>query len=133
MKPIFIPLLALALFLSSCSSTPELKELKIQENDECSLSSPSQMATAADSCICIVDRSRSYKIDSRSGMIDIVGIDDISREFAEFLAKISGQPLTDSTPIQPLALLGYGDKCSNALYAYALPLSSNRILKSLPL
>lgn len=132
MKPIFIPLLALAFCLASCSSTPELTELKIQENDDCTLSSPSQMATASDSCIYIVDRSRSYKIDTRSGMIDIVGIDDVSREFAEFLAKISGQQLTDSTPIQPLALLGYGDSNRDALYVYPLPVIDSAGYSILP-
>ena len=123
---------SLAVFIASCSSTPELKELKIQENDECSLSSPSQMATATDSCICIVDRSRSYKIDTRSGMIESVSIDEVSHNFAQFLSQISGQPLTDSTPIQPLALLGYGDKCSDALYAYALPVIDSTGYSILP-
>lgn len=116
-----IIIFAFALFLASCSSTPELKELKIQENDECSLSSPSQIAKANDSAICIVDRARTYQIDTRSGMIESIDLDEVSHSFAEFLSKISGQPLTDSTPIQPLALLGYGDSYDKSLYAYPLP------------
>lgn len=113
-------ILLFAFFLAACS-TPELKELKIQENDECSLSSPSQIAKANDSAICIVDRARTYQIDTRSGMIESIGLDEVSHSFAEFLSKISGQPLTDSTPIQPLALLGYGDSYDKSLYAYPLP------------
>lgn len=132
MKPIFIPLLALALFLASCNGTPELKELKIQENDECTLSSPSQIAKAKDSTICIVDRARTYCIDSRSGMIESVSIDEVSHSFAQFLSQISGQPLTDSTPIQPLALLGYGDSNRDALYAYPLPVIDSTGYSILP-
>lgn len=113
-------ILLFAFFLAACS-TPELKELKIQENDECSLSSPSQIAKANDSAICIVDRARTYQIDTRSGMIESIGLDEVSHSFAEFLSQISGQPLTDSTPIQPLALLGYGDSYDKSLYAYPLP------------
>ena len=132
MKLKLILSLALALCLVSCSNSLELKELKIQENDECSLSSPSQIATAADSCICIVDRSRSYKIDTRSGMIESVSLDEVSHNFAQFLSQISGQPLTDSTPIQPLALLGYGDSNRDALYAYALPVIDSTGYSILP-
>ena len=113
-------ILLFAFFLAACS-TPELKELKIQENDECSLSSPSQIAKANDSAICIVDRARTYQIDTRSGMIEGINIDEVSHSFAEFLSQISGQPLTDSTPIQPLALLGYGDSYDKSLYTYPLP------------
>ena len=113
-------ILSLALFLAACS-TPEPTELKIQENDECMLNNPSQIASANDSAICIIDRTRSYQIDTRSGMINSIGFDEVSHSFAKFLSKISGQPLTDSTPIQPLALLGYGDSNNNALYAYPLP------------
>lgn len=132
MKPIFIPLLALALFLASCNGTPELKELKIQENDECTLSSPSQIAKAKDSTICIVDRARTYCIDSRSGMIESVSLDEVSHSFAQFLSQISGQPLTDSTPIQPLALLGYGDSNRDALYTYPLPVIDSTGYSILP-
>ncbi|MBO7481359.1 MAG: hypothetical protein J6T63_04520 [Bacteroidales bacterium] len=122
----------MALAFASCSSTPELKELKIQENDECTLSSPSQIAKAKDSIIYIVDRARTYCIDSRSGMIENVSIDDVSHDFAAFLAKISGQTLTDSTPIQSLALLGYGDSSSDALYAYPLPVIDSMGYSILP-
>ena len=116
-----ILIFAFALFLASCSGNMELKELKIQENDECALSSPSQIAKANDSAIYIVDRARTYQIDTRSGMIESIGLDEVSHSFAEFLSQISGQPLTDSTPIQPLALLGYGDSNEKSLYAYPLP------------
>lgn len=132
MKQKFILSLALAFCLVSCNSLPELKELKIQENDECTLSSPSQMSKAKDSTICIVDRSRAYEIDIRSGMIESIGLDEVSRDFAGFLAKISGQPLTDSTPIQPLALLGYGDSDKEALYAYPLPVIDSTGYSILP-
>lgn len=132
MKSKFISLLALVFCLASCSSTPELTELKIQENDECTLSSPSQIAKAKDSTICIVDRARTYCIDSRSGMIESMGIDEVSHDFASYLAKISGQPLTDSTPIQPLALLGYGDSNRDALYAYPLPVIDSTGYSILP-
>lgn len=121
MKPIFFLSLALVFCIVSCSSNVELKELKIQENDECTLSSPSQIAKINDSCICIVDRARSFKIDTRSGMISLVGNDDISYNFACFLAKANGQQISDSTPIQPLALLGYGNNYSSAVYTYPLP------------
>ena len=132
MKQIFIPLIVLAFCLASCSSTPELKELKIQENDECTLSSPSQIAKAKDSTICIVDRTRTYCIDSRSGMIESVSIDEVSHSFAQFLSQISGQPLTDSTPIQPLTLLGYGANNRDALYAYPLPVIDSTGYSILP-
>ena len=97
-----IIIFSLAFFLVACS-TPEPTELKIQENDECMLNNPSQIASANDSAICIIDRTRAYQIDTRSGMINSIGFDEVSHDFAEFLSKISGQPLTDSTPIQPLA------------------------------
>ena len=129
-KSIFI--FSLAIVLASCSDTLELNELKIQENDECSLSSPYQIVKANDSTICIVDRARTYEIDNRSGMIESISLDEVSHNFAQFLSQISGQPLTDSTPIQPLALLGYGDKCSNAIYAYALPVIDSTGYSILP-
>lgn len=122
----------IAFFLASCSSTPKLKELKIQENDECTLSSPSQIAKAKDSTICIVDRARTYYIDTRSGMVESINYDEVSHSFAQFLSQISGQPLTDSTPIQPLALLGYGDINSDALYAYPLPVIDSTGYSILP-
>lgn len=116
-----ITIFVLAVFLASCGENMELKELKIQENDKCTLSSPSQIVKANDSAMCIVDRTRTYEIDTRSGMIQGIEVDEVSHSFAEFLSKISGQPLTDSTPIQPLTLLGYGDSSNSALYAYPLP------------
>ncbi len=125
MKLKIIILLSLALFLAACS-TPEPTELKIQENDECMLNNPSQIAMANDSAICIIDRTRAYQIDTRSGMINSIGFDEVSHNFAEFLSKISGQPLTDSTPIQPHALLGYGDSNNNALYACPLPVMDTK-------
>lgn len=123
---------AFALFLASCSGNMELKELKIQENDECMLNSPSQITTANDSAICIIDRTRAYEIDTRSGMIDNINFDEVSQSFAQFLSKISGQPLTDSTPIPPLALLGYGDNCDKALYAFAMPVMDSTGYSILP-
>lgn len=132
MKLKIILSLALALCLVSCSNSLELKELKIQENDECALSSPSQIAKAKDSTIYIVDRARTYCIDSRSGMIENISLDEVSRDFASFLANISGQTLTDSTPIQPLALLGYGDSNRGALFAYPLPVIDSTGYSILP-
>ena len=40
-------------------------------------------------------------------MIESISLDGVSHSFAQFLSQISGQPLTDSTPIQPLALFGF--------------------------
>ncbi|MBO4614143.1 MAG: hypothetical protein J5709_03420 [Bacteroidales bacterium] len=120
MNRITFTIVVFAFCFAACS-TPEPTELKIQENDECMLNNPSQIAMANDSAICIIDRTRAYQVDTRSGMINSIGFEEVSHSFAEFLSKISGQPLTDSTPIQPLALLGYGDSNNNALYACPLP------------
>ncbi len=108
------------MLLVSCSNE-QMKELKIQENDECSLNCPSSIAKLNDSAIVVIDRSRIYEINTLSGMMQPVDLNSYANDFAKFLAEISGQQLTDSTPIPPLALLGFGANASEKLFSSMLP------------
>lgn len=120
MKKITAYIVSAIILLISCNNSKP-KELKIQENDECNLNCPSAIAKANDSTIVVIDRSRTYEISTQSGMMSTVNFDAESNDFAKFLAQISGQQLTDSTPIPPLALLGFGTTKCHKLFASALP------------
>lgn len=99
----------------------QMKELKIQENDECSLNCPSAITKVNDSAILVIDRSRVYEINTLSGMMQTVDMNSYASNFAKFLAEISGQQLTDSTPIPPLALLGFGTNATDKLFTSMMP------------
>lgn len=114
-----VSILLLAIFVSSCSNK-EPESIKIQENDSCILNHPSLITKANDSSIFIIDRTQVLEINIFSGMMRNVNYDGISKAFAEYLASMNGQEITDSTPITPLSLLGFGDKTDKMLFAYPM-------------
>lgn len=114
-----VTILLLAIFVSSCGNK-EPESIKIQENDSCVLNYPSLITKASDSTIFIIDRTRVYEINIFSGMMRNVNYDGVSKAFAEYLANMNGQELTDSTPTTPLTLLGFGNKTDRMLFAYPM-------------
>lgn len=120
------------IFIMAACDNSKPTELKIQENDECQLNCPTAIVKATDSAIIVIDRSRAYEINTLSGMMSTIDIETEMNDFANFLAKISGQQLTDSTPIPPLALLGFGANSNYKLFASALPTIDSTGMQILP-